>query len=58
MCIRDRHHPFYRAQLLASEGNLNLAAFGLTSAMLHVEGISAERTFRSLLSAAGKELIS
>jgi hypothetical protein len=52
----NRHHPFYRAQLLASEGNLNLAAFGLVSAMLHVEGISSERTFRFLLNAAGEEL--
>ena len=53
----NRHHPFYRAQVLASEAAPNLAAFGLVSAMLHVEGISAERTFRHLLTAAGKEIL-
>ena len=53
----NRHHPFYSAQVLASDTNLNLAAFGLVSAMLHVEGITSERTFRLLLSAAGKEVM-
>ncbi|MFT5681126.1 MAG: hypothetical protein ACI8RZ_002032 [Myxococcota bacterium] len=53
----NRHHPFYRAQILASESNINLAAFGLVSAMLHVEDISSERTFRHLLNAAGEEVM-
>lgn len=55
--LLNRHHPFFRAQVLASEADLNLASFGLVSAMLHVEDITSARAFRRLLSAAGEEVM-
>ncbi|MEQ1507803.1 MAG: hypothetical protein ABMB14_36580, partial [Myxococcota bacterium] len=48
----NRHHPLYRAQLLASGEDLDLAAFGLASALLHVEGIEGDAAHRRMVAAA------
>ncbi|MCA9567376.1 MAG: ATP-binding protein [Myxococcales bacterium] len=52
----NRHHPLYRAQLLASTENRWLAAAGLASAILHVEDIEPERNHRVLLTLAHSRL--
>lgn len=48
----NRHHPLYRAQLLASAEDLDVASFGLASALLHVEGVEGEAAHRRMLAAA------
>ena len=52
----NRHHPLYRAQLLASAEDLDIAAFGLASALLHVEGVEGEAAHRRMLAAAFDQL--
>jgi hypothetical protein len=52
----NRHHPLYRAQLLASIEDPWLAAAGLASALLHVEDIEPERIHRLLLTLAHTRL--
>lgn len=53
----NRHHPFYQAQLLAFDEDPILAAYGLVSALLHIDGLSRERIFRRLLDAAAAEVV-
>ena len=48
----NRHHPAFRAQVVAAAEDPVLAAFALTQAILHVEGIESEDTFRDLLAVA------
>ena len=48
----NRHHPLFRAQLLASAEDLDLASFGLASALLHVEGIEGNGAHFRMVSAA------
>ncbi|MBX2802946.1 MAG: ATP-binding protein [Myxococcales bacterium] len=45
----NRHHPLFRAQLLASASDLQLAAFGLASALLHCEGIEGDSAHHRML---------
>ncbi len=52
----NRHHPFFRAQIVAAAHSPLLAAFGLASALLHTDNIDAERTHRKLLAAAAEGL--
>lgn len=47
----NRHHPLFRAQLLASREDLDVAAFGLASALLHVEAVEGEAAHRRMLGA-------
>jgi hypothetical protein len=47
----NRHHPLFRAQLLASREDLDLAAYGLASALLHVEDIEGDAAHRRMLAA-------
>lgn len=46
----NRHHPLFRAQVLASAEDLDVAAFGLATALLFVEGIEGEGAYRRMLS--------
>jgi hypothetical protein len=46
----NRHHPLFRAQVLASAEDLDVAAFGLATALLYVEGIEGEGAYRRMLS--------
>lgn len=46
----NRHHPLFRAQVLASAEDLDTAAFGLATALLYVEGIEGEGAYRRMLS--------
>ena len=45
----NRHHPFFKAQLLSSVDNLLVSAYALAQALLAVEGIEGEGTFQVLL---------
>lgn len=45
----NRHHPLFRAEILASVDHPDLAAFGLASALLHVEGREGEPAHRRML---------
>lgn len=47
----NRHHPLFRAQLLASAEDLDLASFGLASALLHVEGVEGEAAHARMVGA-------
>ncbi|MEN0061892.1 MAG: ATP-binding protein [Myxococcota bacterium] len=47
----NRHHPLFRAQLLASAEDLDVAAFGLASALLHCEGLEGEGAYNRMISA-------
>jgi hypothetical protein len=53
----NRHHPAFRAQVVAAAEDPVLAAFALTQAILHVEGIESEDTFRDLLAVASDALV-
>ena len=53
----NRHHPLFRAQLLASVEDLDVAAFGLASALLHTEGIEGEGAYYRMLAALGDQLV-
>jgi hypothetical protein len=48
----NRHHPLYRSQLLASGEDLDLASYGLASALLHVEGIEGKNAHYRMVEAA------
>jgi hypothetical protein len=52
----NRHHPLFRAQLLASTENPWLAAAGLASALLHVEDIESDKVHSLMLTLAHKRL--
>jgi hypothetical protein len=41
----NRNHSLFRAQLLASTEDVDVAAFGLAQALLHTEGIEGESAF-------------
>lgn len=45
----NRHHPLFRASVLATGEDLDLAAIGLAQALLVAEGLEPERTLRWLL---------
>jgi hypothetical protein len=45
----NRHHPLFRAQVLASHEHLGLASAGLAQALLHAEGLEGERTYDELM---------
>lgn len=47
----NRYHPLFRAQLLASAEDLDVAAYGLASALLHTERIEGEGAYRRMLAA-------
>ncbi len=47
----NRNHSLFRAQLLASTEDVDLAAFGLAQALLHTEGIEGERSFGRMMDA-------
>jgi len=47
----NRNHPLFQAQLLGSREDLDLAAYGLASALLHVEGVESEAAYRRMTSA-------
>lgn len=49
----NRHHPLFRAQVLASTEDLDVAAYGLATALLFVEGIEGEGAYRRMLAAIG-----
>ena len=51
----NRHHPLFRAQVLASHEDLHLAAVGLAMALLHSEGLEGEASYLRLLEAAWAE---
>ena len=52
----NRNHSLFRAQLLASTENVDLAAFGLAQALLHTEGIEGERCFGRMMDAVCETL--
>ncbi len=54
--LLNRHHPLFRAQLLAAIEDLDLGAFGLALALLTVEGIEGEAAFRRMLEAVAPGL--
>ena len=55
--LLNRHHPAFRAQVVAAAEDPVLAAFALTQAILHVEGIESEDTFRGLLAVATDAMV-
>jgi hypothetical protein len=52
----NRHHPLFRAQLLAATEEPWLAAAGLASAVMHVEAIEPETSYRTMLAIAHARL--
>jgi hypothetical protein len=55
--LLNRHHPLFRAQLLAAIEDLDLGAFGLASALLTVEGIEGEGAFQRMLEIVAPALV-
>jgi hypothetical protein len=55
--LLNRHHPLFRAQLLAAIEDLDLGAFGLASALLTIEGIEGERAFQRMLEIVAPALV-
>ena len=53
----NRFHPLFRAQLLASAEDLDVAAYGLASALLHTERIEGEGAYRRMLAALTEALL-
>jgi len=51
----NRRHPLFRSQLLAAAEDLDVAAFGLASALLTTEGIEGDGAFRRLVAAMQPE---
>ena len=52
----NRYHPLFRAQLLASSEDLDLAAFGLATALLHVEDVEGDNAYVKMLEALTDDL--
>ena len=52
----NRHHPLFRAQLLASAEDLDVAAFGLAQALLHCEGLEGEGAYNRMIAALADSL--
>ena len=50
--LLNRHHSFFQLQTTASVEDLDLAAFALAQALLHIEDNEGERSFRKLVEAA------
>lgn len=53
----NRHHPAYRAQVVAAAEDPLLAAFALVQAVLHVEGLESDDAYAALLEVASDALI-
>ncbi len=53
----NRQHPLFRAQLLASQEDLDVAAFGLASALLYVEGLEGDGAYDRMVSALTDALV-
>ncbi|MBT3219757.1 MAG: hypothetical protein HN348_11745 [Proteobacteria bacterium] len=52
----NRHHPFFKAQLLSSVDNPLVSSFSLAQALLSVEGIEGDATFHALLNSTADML--
>ena len=52
----NRHHPLFRAQLLASAEDLEVAAFGLATALLHCEGLEGDGAYDRMLAVVTEQL--
>ena len=52
----NRQHPLFRAQLLASAEDMDVAAFGLASALLHTEGIEGDGAHARMIATLTDEL--
>ena len=50
----NRHHPLFKSQLLASAEDLDVAAFGLATALLHIEGLEGEGAYLRMLAAVSE----
>lgn len=52
----NRYHPVFRAQVLASGEDPELAAYGLALALLHVEDVEGEAAYRRMADAVAERL--
>ncbi|HHO49953.1 MAG TPA: hypothetical protein ENK18_03555 [Deltaproteobacteria bacterium] len=52
----NRYHPLFRAQLLASAEDLDVAAYGLASALLHCEGLEGDGAHHRMLGTLADDL--
>jgi len=52
----NRYHPLFKAQLLASAEDLDVAAFGLAQALLHCEGLEGEGAYNRMVAAVTDQM--
>ncbi len=52
----NRYHPLFKAQLLASAEDLDVAAFGLAIALLHCEGLEGEGAYHRMIAAVAESV--